>query len=439
MRNNKSKILIYVPAEAYFLRELKSINFFKKIRKDFNTSLMLSKNFKNNFIGSYKVIKKNPKWRIILWNIYQALAAILFKRNYLTKKLYYTIYKFNMNIVKKNLFKMINLSTFLRLNSIIIFFIKIILKNTSNSEMVKINKARVIVLFGGHNNLEIFDLINIAKRKNIISILVMVNWDNATKPLLAKPDLVLTWGKQTETLAKKLNNVDAIGIGTPRFDLIKNKKFISKKKARKFIGLKQDFKYIIYAGKIIPSDDLKLLKRINIILNNKFINYKIIYRPHPFGINKINFLEFDQFKKINKLNNIIIDPTLKIFNKQDLNQYYYLFSSSDALISSFSTLTIEAAYYNLPTLCFAINDLLNEKRFDYENGCKLSPHLKILNKYNWPLRAFSYDEFFNKFDILIKQTKKKLGKTHSKILQEVVFNNNENYYVKLSNLIKNYN
>ena len=109
------------------------------------------------------------------------------------------------------------------------------------------------------------------------------------------------------------------------------------------------------------------------------------------------------------------------------------------MISSFSTLTIEAAYYNLPTLCFAINDLLNEKRFDYENGCKLSPHLKILNKYNWPLRAFSYDEFFNKFDILIKQTKKKLGKTHSKILQEVVFNNNENYYVKLSNLIKNYN
>ena len=52
----------------------------------------------------------------------------------------------------------------------------------------------------------------------------MINWDNATKPLFAKPDLVLTWGKQTSLLAKKkLNNVKSKP-RIPRFDLINQNK-----------------------------------------------------------------------------------------------------------------------------------------------------------------------------------------------------------------------
>ena len=114
----------------------------------------------------------------------------------------------------------------------------------------------------------------------------------------------------------------------------------------------------------------------------------------------------------------------------------YLFSGSDALISSFSTLTIEAAFYKMPSLCFAINDILKENRFDYEIGCKFSPHLKILNKYNWPLRAFGYQQFFKKFDELIFQiySKKKINSMNI-VKNLVVLNDNSNYFTRIEKVI----
>ena len=247
-------------------------------------------------------------------------------------------------------------------------------------------------------------------------------------------------GEQTSLLAKKLNNVKSKPIGTPRFDLINQNKKITKNYAKKFLKLNQNKNYIIYAGKIIPSDDFKLLKLINSHIEKKFKNLIIIYRPHPYGINNENYLKFNNFKEKNNLNNIILDTSLKIFEKKDLKQYIYLFSCADALISSFSTLSIEAAYYKMPVLCFAINDLLNENRFDYEVGCKYSPHLRILNKYKWPLRAFGYKQFFKNFDKLVDQSKNRKKSIDLEIIKDkIVYKDKFNYLNRLYKVINNTN
>jgi CDP-glycerol glycerophosphotransferase (TagB/SpsB family) len=432
--NNKN-VLVYVPTDDYLIRELSSIKFLNQIKKDFNAKFLFSEKLNNKIISDYNIFKKNSYWRVILWNFSQALAANIFKKNYLSKDLHYTIYKFNMNITKNKLFKFINFFTLVGLNNIFIFFSKFFLKLTVKTQ--DLESYKTIILFGGHSYLDIHDLIVEANKKNIKSILVMNNWDNATKPLFAKPNLVLTWGLQTSRLAKKLNKVDAIPIGTPRFDYKKNFKKTSKEKAKRILNLSKKFKYIIYAGKIVPSNDYKILKDIDKYLKKNYPNFKVIYRPHPFGINRINFTGFNNFKRINKCKNIIIDPTLKIFDKKDFTQYFYLFSSSEALISSFSTLTIEAINYNIPVLCFAINDLLYEKRFDYENGCKLSPHLKILNKYKWPLRAFGYKDFFLKLDLLFKQINKNNydSRVPNLIYKKIVYNDNKSYYQRVAQII----
>lgn len=432
---NKKNVLVYIPSDDYLIRELHSIKFLNQIKKDFNVKFLFSEKLNARIGSSYDVVKKNTYWRLILWNFSQALAANVFKRNYLTKNLHYTIYQFNMNITKNKLFKFINFFTSMGLNNFFIFFSKFFLKLTA--KMQNLNLYEVIILFGGHSYLDIHDLIVEANKKNIKSILVMSNWDNATKPLFIKPSLVLTWGLQTSKLAKKLNRVNAIPVGTPRFDYIKKFKKISRERAKRILNLSNKFKYIIYAGKIIPSNDYKLLNEIDKYLKKNYATFKIIYRPHPFGIFQININEFNNFKRINKCKNIIIDPTLKIFDKKDFTQYFYLFSCSDALISSFSTLSIEAIKYNIPVLCFAINDLLYEKRFDYENGCKLSPHLKILNNYNWPLRAFGYDDFFLKLKLLIKQINNKNyeKKVSDMIFKKIVYNDSKTYYQRIAKII----
>lgn len=427
-------IIIYVPSNDYSLRELININFFDKIKNKFNCDFITDVKTKKLKEIKFRYTKK-IYWRVVLWNFSQSLAAILFKKKYLKRSLYNSIYKFNMNIVKKKLFYLLNFITYLNLNNLFIKLAKLILSLSVDENILNYEKKKVLIIFGGHSLLDVHDLIIAARKKNIKTVLIMINWDNATKPLFQKPNLVLTWGKQTSFIAKKLNKVQAAPIGTPRFDLIK-KTSINKNYAKDVLKLNKKNKHIIYAGKIIPSDDFKLLILINNYIEKKYKNLIIIYRPHPYGINNDNYKKFNNFKKKNKLDKIIIDPSLKIFGKQDLKQYLYLFSGSDGLISSFSTLTIEASFYKMPSLCFAINDILKEKRFDYEIGCKYSPHLKILNKYNWPLRAFGYQQLFKKFDELVIQinSKKKINSIDI-VKNLVVLNDNSNFFERIEKVI----
>ena len=213
-------IIIYIPSGDYVLRELTNIDFFKKIKQKFNCDFI-----SDNKIKKLNKIKlrytKKVYWRTLLWNFSQSLAATLFKKKYLKKSLHKSIYDYNMNVVKKKIFYLINILTYLNLNNLIIKFSKLILKLSVNDNILNYEKKKVLLIFGGHSILDVHDLIVLAKKKKIITVLVMINWDNATKPLFQKPDLVLTWGKQTSIIAKKLNKVNAIPIGTPRFDLIK--------------------------------------------------------------------------------------------------------------------------------------------------------------------------------------------------------------------------
>ena len=220
-----------------------------------------------------------------------------------------------MNIVKKRLFYLLNFITFFNLNNLFIKFAKLILNLSVQENILNYKKKKVLIIFGGHSLLDVHDLIIAARKKKIKTVLIMINWDNATKPLFQKPNLVLTWGKQTSIIAKKLNKVNAAPIGTPRFDLIR-KTSIKKNYAKRLLRLNKKNKYIVYAGKIIPSDDFKLLILINNYIERNYKNIIIIYRPHPYGINNDNYKKFNSFKRKNKLNKIILDPSLKFLEKK---------------------------------------------------------------------------------------------------------------------------
>lgn len=72
-------IIIYIPSGDYVLRELTNIDFFQKIKKNFNCDFISDNKIKklNKIKFSYT---KKVYWRTLLWNFSQSLAATLFKK-----------------------------------------------------------------------------------------------------------------------------------------------------------------------------------------------------------------------------------------------------------------------------------------------------------------------------------------------------------------------
>lgn len=437
---SKRNIIFYTQNEDYSLRELNLINLFDKLSRDFKTTFLFPNKNKKMKMNNYIILKKNNYFRNLIWNLSQAAAANVLKNKYLSKKLNKTIYKFNMNVDKKRIFYFLNILNFLKLNNFFIkiskFFLKITMSKKKFNFFKKKKLVDLIIIFGSPRMLNAFDLVEYSKNKKIKTIFITGNWDNATKPFFFKPDLTLTWGKQTSDLCKKLNKLNTSPIGTPRFDLLLKSKFLNKNKAKKKLKLNQKIRYLIYAGKLVPSKDFELLNKINSFLS-MYKDIKIIYRPHPYAMDNSNLVNFKNFKKKNSLNNIVIDPTLDKFSNLDMKQYLYLFSASHGLVSSFSTLTLESAYYKLPSFCFAINELLSENRFDYEVGCRLAPHLLILNKYSWPHRSFGYKNFFHDFKVFLDNLSPN-KKISQKVLHQAVYHDKHDYYTRLYKIIKNF-
>lgn len=155
---------------------------------------------------------------------------------------------------------------------------------------------------------------------------------------------------------------------------------------------------------------------------------------------KIIFPYFKKEKNKNKLDNIEFDKNLlkEYDNKKKLN--YSNFSKIDGLISSFSTLTLECAIYNLPCLCYAINDRENKyyNLINHEIASKYAEHLLLLNKYDWPIKAFGKSNFLEKFDKLISDIiSKKKNKIIQYILKKEVEYSKVEYYQRLRKQINN--
>ena len=139
-------IIIYIPSGDYVLRELTNIDFFQKIKKNFNCDFISDNKIKklNKIKFSYT---KKVYWRTLLWNFSQSLAATLFKKKYLKKSLHNSIYEYNMNIVKKKIFYLINILTYFNLNDFFIKFSKLILRSSVNENILNYEKKKSFTYF----------------------------------------------------------------------------------------------------------------------------------------------------------------------------------------------------------------------------------------------------------------------------------------------------
>jgi hypothetical protein len=427
----KKKILFFTRNNNYFLNDLNNVNFFSKISKDYNcTFYFTEKNYQIH--KDQKVFCTKNRFRHILWTIITILVNGLAIKKETPKNLQFKIDKFCFHTQNNKLLFLINIIRKIRLEIFTINFFKFLLK-TSNEFKNNEKKQELILIYDGALSLESFDIINYANKNNIKSILIINNWDNSTKCHLINPTLVLSWGKRSKEIIEKNFNLNCNAIGTPRLD-----HFFKNKKKNKLKKINRKFIKVLFAGSIIPQNDFSLLKKIDTHVKNKNYKIKIIFRPHPFGFFENNLLSFQKEKNRYQLKSVEFDKNLLKKNNKNQKLNYSNFSKIDGLICSFSTLTLECAINNLPCLCYAINDEKYKyyKLFNHEISCKYAEHLLLLNKYNWPIKAFGENIFLKKFDKLISNIiSGKKNKIIKYILKQEVEYSRTGYYQRLKKQI----
>lgn len=421
------QVTFYVPSSKLALRDLKYINFFEKLSKNYKINLIIDHKLKlnkedNKYFKNILRIRQYTKFQYILWATSHQLARIVHEKKIFPKK----IENQTLGLSKKLLF-LIKVITFLRLEKYLIklsqkflFFLRSVHKE------IKFN-TKIFIAFGSSKDMHFDELIKNFNEKKIKTILITTNWDNAsTKPYIQRPNEVWTWGRQTELLSKKIHNIKSIAVGTPRFELYKNIK-INKKEAKLKLKLNPKYKYIAFTGSAFPFDESLVVENIlNFLKKNNLKNYRLIYRPHPFA-----FINHESmFKKIFK-DNIIFDPSIVIFLRKPFLQSYYLLKAIDAIICPSSTLLVEAEYVKTRALCVAFNSQKYDI-FNWHMNTKYQPHFKIfLNSKNhifcWDINNFQKDLRRLIFD------KKKYNES---LYKEIVFHNKLPY---IQNIIKNIN
>ena len=204
-------------------------------------------------------------------------------------------------------------------------------------------------------------------------------------------------------------------IGTPRFDVYKDKN--KYKKIYKF-------KYILFLGSSALSKEQEVLTLLNNILQNNqsvFRNLKIVYRPHPWR-KKDNI-------SLNKLNYIILDKQLKdIFKKNsfqnsfqtkfqpNLKYYPKLIYNADLVMGGLTSMMVESLIMKKNYLAFIFNDkdiFYNpKKRMDNMEHFKILKNIKNINFCN----TLNYN--------IVAKSLKDAWKHRKK-----TFKNNSNFYV----------
>lgn len=432
----KKEILFFCSGDDYNLRDLNTVNFFFKIKKEYNCNFIFRE--KNKYdLKNKKIFIAKKRFRLILWTLLNTLVNdLLIKKNtpiYLHK----TLDRFCFHIRNKKLLFFVNIVKRTKSHKLIIYLASLILQKT-NEFHYKSSQNEIFLLYDGVWSLEAFDIINLANKFGNKSILIPPNWDHPFKMYLIKPSLVLTWGERSKNFVKNNFNLNSNAIGSARLELA-FKNTINKIKKKTY---NKKYYKILFAGSIIPQEDILLLRKISDHINKKAYKIKIIYRPHPFGFSTISLSLFLKEKNNFRINNVYFDKHLLHNKHNDLKSYVSLFSEIDGLISSFSTLTLEAAIYKLPALCYGINNpnSLHYKLFNHEIQLKYLGHLNLLNKYSWPIKAYGETFFLDKFDKLVLEVTSansyKRNIIIKKILNREVFHDSNSYYQRIKTQIE---
>ncbi len=236
-------------------------------------------------------------------------------------------------------------------------------------------------------------------RKNAIPTLgLQMGLDNfSLKCFLEQPDYVAAWGDLSWYVLRLLEHYPTNKVrivGAPRFEIYRDTP-PSKQDARKRLNLDPDKKLILFCGGAnMPNDQYLGLVRDAAASGALPPNIQILYKPHPAAMKpgSAGYVDLKEFAC--DVIRIVGNDHPSSWPK--LADYPVLLAAADALISPYSTMSLEGAICGLPVL-----SLLDLEGADNNWQAQYFIHMHIYFDRVWSRESSSTDTFLDSLHELV--------------------------------------
>lgn len=445
----------------FTVRYLLDTDIYKELSKLGVKIIILSPNGnEKNFINKYKL--KNVRFELLELNKYTK-----FKKN-LTYKFFTQVRRFTLHslndistiLLKEKLFfeqikhyklskKLFYLfciysSRLARINKtfrdLLLYLENKIYKTNYHSELYKKYNPDAIIT----NDLGTIESSNFimreARNNNVKIFSLILSWDNLTAKGIGAliPDYAVAWNKIMANELINNHNLKPKNVyigGIPQFDRYHNKNINNLNNLSSILGFSKPFNKLIYFGTGAPGwfkENYRVIKIIIKIIKEelKHENIKLIVRPHPsyFVRNKF-YNEIEKMEDLvsknknliylNKPDFIARDNGFE-FTENDQNLHQMFLTKSDILITSYSTLMLEATIFNKPIINIGFDSLRGFPKKSTEISKMFTHLIRVLKNGFAPIAEKEKDLY----ELIRKYIKN--PKIHSKERNEI-FNNYINY------------
>lgn len=200
-------------------------------------------------------------------------------------------------------------------------------------------------------------IIREAKIKQISTLGIQLNWDNVVNRYTnIIPDFVSVIGHQTFDYLFTNYNISPHRIfvnGSLKIQSLKNASKTKKLEALKLLKLPENKSVICYAPSGEDFDNIYILKTLNDLMFEKDIFENFIFYVKGYSGGRLTTLKKSFFNEHNK-KNFELDTSNLIFwepSELKMSQKDYftnLYSSVDGIISNYSSVVLEGAFFNIP-------------------------------------------------------------------------------------------
>lgn len=242
-----------------------------------------------------------------------------------------------------------------------------------------------------------------ARQRGIKTVSMPKGWDNIAKHFYHFiPDLLFVQNKVMKDQAVIVQNIpkeQVQVVGFPQFDYYYDKSFLmTREEYCRSLGINPAKKIIFFGSEGIwaPNDD-DIARSLSFFIkeNKLFTPSSLIIRPHYTDVKSNRFSSF-------VTPDVVLDPHYTLSNffmdnwnptKEDMRWFWNLLYHSDLLVTTTSTLTLDAACFDKPIINVAFGIL-------FKRGKDMSELFYNKDHYLWVLETNAVDVVRNEQELL---------------------------------------
>jgi hypothetical protein len=232
--------------------------------------------------------------------------------------------------------------------------------------MERLRPELVIAPSGGTDNL-VIDAIRSAKALGIKTLVLVYNWDNLSSKgtFPAEPDYIGVVGPQSVDHAWRIHRIPRERVrvlGSPYIDHYFHRERDSTRSPF-------HFRYVLFAGCYMPFDELTSLEVLEQLIEQRGLDLKIVYRPHPQRRRR----KRPDFVDESRFQHVVVDPQVRELYLHSfdgrkegtagpppplpsLDYYPALLENSEFVICPLSTMILESAIFERRVIVIAYHD-----------------------------------------------------------------------------------